>query len=159
MERCFSWAASNSQNSNTNVYLNLPQISNMKSFAVIVAGKLLTHDGARYHIETSSLICSANQWTGLYMITASAVKELTIFAKCSILHVCGSPEYASVNNMRYCYSKFVFFLWITCYIPVTFTDTNDCNWQIPFVQREKCPNTYFLVLIFLYSGWIRIFTL
>ena len=30
----------------------------------------------RYHIETSPLICSANQWTGFYMITASVMKEL-----------------------------------------------------------------------------------
>ena len=30
----------------------------------------------RYHIETSPLIYSANQWTGFYMITASVMKEL-----------------------------------------------------------------------------------
>ena len=35
------------------------------------------HDGGRYHIETSQLICRANQWTGFYMILASVVKELT----------------------------------------------------------------------------------
>ena len=33
-------------------------------------------DGGRYHIETSPLICRANQWTGFYMITASALKGL-----------------------------------------------------------------------------------
>ena len=27
-------------------------------------------DGHRYHIETSPLICRADQWTGFYMITA-----------------------------------------------------------------------------------------
>ena len=32
--------------------------------------------GGRYHIETSPLICSANQWTGFYMITATVIKEL-----------------------------------------------------------------------------------
>ena len=32
-----------------------------------------------YHIETSPLICSANQWTGFYMITASVMKELNEF--------------------------------------------------------------------------------
>ena len=31
----------------------------------------------RYHIETSPLICSANLWTGFYMITAPVMKELT----------------------------------------------------------------------------------
>ena len=36
----------------------------------------LFYDGVRYHIETSSLICSANQWTGFYIITASVMKEL-----------------------------------------------------------------------------------
>ena len=34
------------------------------------------HDGGRYHIETSSLICSANPWTGFYMTTASVMKGL-----------------------------------------------------------------------------------
>ena len=34
------------------------------------------HDGGRYHIETSPLICPANQSTGFYMITASVMKEL-----------------------------------------------------------------------------------
>ena len=36
----------------------------------------LFHDGDRYHIETSPLICKANQWTGFYKITASNMKEL-----------------------------------------------------------------------------------
>ena len=36
----------------------------------------LFHDGGRYHIETSPLICSANQWAGFYMITTSVMKEL-----------------------------------------------------------------------------------
>ena len=38
------------------------------------------HDGGRYHIETSPLICSPNRWTGFYMITASVMKELTKFS-------------------------------------------------------------------------------
>ena len=32
--------------------------------------------GGPYHIETSLLICKANQWTGFYMTTTSVVKEL-----------------------------------------------------------------------------------
>ena len=36
----------------------------------------LFHDGGRCHIETSRLICRANQWTGFYMKTASVMKEL-----------------------------------------------------------------------------------
>ena len=34
------------------------------------------HDGGRYHIETSPLICGANQWTGFYIITATFMKGL-----------------------------------------------------------------------------------
>ena len=37
---------------------------------------LLFHDGGRYHIETSPLICSENRCTGFYMITAFVMKEL-----------------------------------------------------------------------------------
>ena len=39
---------------------------------------LLFHDGDRYHIETSPLICRANQLTGLYMIMAPVMKELNM---------------------------------------------------------------------------------
>ena len=34
------------------------------------------HDGVRYHIETSLLICRANQWTGFNIITAFVMKEI-----------------------------------------------------------------------------------
>ena len=34
------------------------------------------HDGGRYHIGASPLICSANQWTFFYMISASVMKGL-----------------------------------------------------------------------------------
>ena len=37
----------------------------------------LFHDGGRYHVETSPLICRANKWTAFYMITASVMKGLT----------------------------------------------------------------------------------
>ena len=37
------------------------------------------HVGSPYHIETSPLICSANQLTGFYMIGNSVMKELTWF--------------------------------------------------------------------------------
>ena len=36
----------------------------------------LFHDGGRYHIETSPLIGTVNQWTGFYMITTSFMKVL-----------------------------------------------------------------------------------
>ena len=41
----------------------------------------LFHDGGRYHIVTSPLIFSANQWTGFYMITASVMEELKVAKK------------------------------------------------------------------------------
>ena len=41
----------------------------------------LVHDGGRYHIEPSPLICGANQWTGFYKTTASVMKELTRMRK------------------------------------------------------------------------------
>ena len=37
----------------------------------------LFHEGGLFHIETSLLICSANQWTGFYMIDTCIMKELT----------------------------------------------------------------------------------
>ena len=37
----------------------------------------LFHDKGLFHIETTPLICRANQWTGVYMIGTSVVKELT----------------------------------------------------------------------------------
>ena len=35
-----------------------------------------------YHIETSPLICSANQWTGFYMIRTSVIKIFNSIVKC-----------------------------------------------------------------------------
>ena len=36
----------------------------------------LFHDGSPYYIETSPLICRANQWTDFYMIGTFVMKEL-----------------------------------------------------------------------------------
>ena len=36
----------------------------------------LFHDEGLCHIETSPLILSANQWTGIYMIETCVIKEL-----------------------------------------------------------------------------------
>ena len=38
-----------------------------------------------YHIETSPLICSANQYTGFYMVEISVMKELVVYRKFLIL--------------------------------------------------------------------------
>ena len=37
------------------------------------------HDAGCYHIETSPLICSANQWTDFYVITALVMKGLNYY--------------------------------------------------------------------------------
>ena len=39
---------------------------------------LLFHDLGPYHIETSPLICTGNQWTGFYMIETFVMKELIL---------------------------------------------------------------------------------
>ena len=38
----------------------------------------LFHDGGPYHIETSPLICRANQWTGFCKIGISIIPELRV---------------------------------------------------------------------------------
>ena len=37
-----------------------------------------SHDAGPYNIDTSPVSCSANQWTGFYMIETSVIKELNI---------------------------------------------------------------------------------
>ena len=44
--------------------------------ALINLTTLLFFQGSSYHIETSSLICFANQWTGFYMMGPFVMKEL-----------------------------------------------------------------------------------
>ena len=65
----------------TNTFNSLIRTQHITGWEILVFRKILRtcqlfHDGGRYHIETSPLICSANQWTGFYMITASVMKEL-----------------------------------------------------------------------------------
>ena len=45
------------------------------------------NEGGRYHIETSPLICGANQWTGVYMISASVMKGLNIHRFINVIQV------------------------------------------------------------------------
>ena len=59
------------------VYETIFEIKNSTCRQMVLFSTSLTlYDGGRYHIETSPLICRANQWTGFYMITASVMKEL-----------------------------------------------------------------------------------
>ena len=46
------------------------------NFQICISVPLTLHDGGRYHIETSPLICKSNQWTGFYMEGTSVMKEL-----------------------------------------------------------------------------------
>ena len=59
-------------------HLKLMENNISKNIGLIFKSKsiYLFHDGGHYHIETSPLICRANQWTGFYIITASVMKEL-----------------------------------------------------------------------------------
>ena len=58
----------------------------MRYMLVIKIELYLFHDGGRYRIETSPLICIENQWTGFYMITASVMKELNeLYLECFFL--------------------------------------------------------------------------
>ena len=43
-------------------------------------------------METSPLICRANQWTGLYMITAPVMKELSRYIIDEYLKIASSRE-------------------------------------------------------------------
>ena len=65
------------------VLKHFPDLSRASHLLVIKT--TFFHDGGCYHIETSPLICSANQWTGYYMITASVRKKLKKWALTSIL--------------------------------------------------------------------------
>ena len=44
--------------------------------SLTVTVNLLFHAGAPYHMETGPLLYRANQWTGLYIIGTSIIKEL-----------------------------------------------------------------------------------
>ena len=65
----------------------------------------LFHDGGCYHIETSPLICGANQWTGFYMITASIVKELKELQNCNqkFIFVTAAKISENVTNFLKCF--------------------------------------------------------
>ena len=66
------------------------------------------HDGGPCHIETSLLICSANQWAGFYMITAFKGQTLT-FQKSCFIYLNGSPL-IMMKNAFYFILKAFFFL-------------------------------------------------
>ena len=76
----WTWAAAISidlPNLSSNVDLTLEQPSDVKerlSIRNLALGIKPFQDGGRYDIETSPLICTPNQWTGFYMITASVLK-------------------------------------------------------------------------------------
>ena len=63
------------------------------------------HDGCRYHIETSPLICCASQWTGFYMIMAFAMKELKIAKR--IIKVSRVMNFVFSKVSRICYHNSV----------------------------------------------------
>ena len=50
----------------------------IKKILFYIFKKLTLSWRSHYHTETSPLICRANQWTGLYMITNSVIKKLNM---------------------------------------------------------------------------------
>ena len=61
----------------------------------------LFHDRGRYHIETSPLICSSNQWTSFYMICSSNQWTSFYMITASImkeLKWCQTPQVVSQNS-------------------------------------------------------------
>ena len=52
-------------------------LNRSSTFGLIQYCFKLFHDGGLYHIEISPLICSANQWTGFYMIGAFVMKKFS----------------------------------------------------------------------------------
>ena len=85
------------------------------------------HDGGRYHIETSPLICSANQWTGFYMITASVMKELKWGKneeKCWVQHILWT-------------SKILFCFWIEAYIFFSNAHIRNVVSTLPDVENDN----------------------
>ena len=47
-------------------------------FSVFWIDIYLFHDGGQYHVETSPLIYSANQWTGFYMMGTFVLREFLL---------------------------------------------------------------------------------
>ena len=90
---------------------------------------LRTHLSYQYHIETSLLIWSANQWTGFYMISGSVVIESSKF-------FCCCPEFSTT----------IFFL---------ISERNNFN-GLQFHVLVRCENenieTY-IVLNFCRNSW------
>ena len=46
-------------------------------FRFLCKNSKLVREGGLYHIEASSMICSAYQWAGFYIIGTCLMKELT----------------------------------------------------------------------------------
>ena len=58
----------------------ISNVNEMKIKAILVSPS-----GGPYHIETSSSICKANQWTGFYMIGTSVMKKLKVVSATFLL--------------------------------------------------------------------------
>ena len=57
-------------------------------------------DGGPYHVETSLLICSANQWSGFYMIGTSVMKELNW--RCGVEVISTAQLHLTHSEIRFC---------------------------------------------------------
>ena len=93
----------------------------------------LFHDGGRYHIETSPLICRANHWAGFYMITASVMKELIIGLF--------TLKKIRLENFKQIFSLFLQTFDLECYGPTSLKVTcyGTCRRQVVlYYARSQC---------------------
>ena len=68
----------------------------------------LFRGGGPYHMKTSPLFCSVNQWTGFYMITTLVMKELNKSVKATVFPYpwktftnISRPTYFSRNMLKF----------------------------------------------------------
>ena len=74
----------------------------LRYFMLTLLNSFMT--GGPYHTETSPLICTANQWTGFYMIRTSIMKELLLSSRQP------NPTFTSkiLKNRSYLASTYIF---------------------------------------------------
>ena len=81
-QNCWCWTVFDKENSTRDVFQGIFWKFSELMFCQTPRGncynKLHLIYGGSYHIETSPLICRANQWTDFYMIGTSVMKEFML---------------------------------------------------------------------------------
>ena len=71
-----------------------------------------------YHIDTSLLICSANQWTGFYMIETSVMKKLLMLKALQITNLI--TRMFCNSHVIYISITVSFHRWFQCFLQHSF---------------------------------------